>query len=60
LNRKARREAGSVLPSGARKATREMLAAAVIRDSLREEAQAADISRYSTTSPTMSPAPPSA
>jgi len=48
LNRKARLVAGSVLPSGARKPTREMLEAALIRDRWREE-QAA---RYSTTTTT--------
>lgn len=37
LNRKARRDAGSVLPSGARKPTKEMLDAAMMRDHLREE-----------------------
>jgi len=46
----ARRKAGGVLPSGVRKVTRKMLAAAVMRDRLREEAQAADMIGYATTS----------
>ena len=40
LNRKARREAGSILPSGARKPTREMLEAAEVRDWTKAEREA--------------------
>ena len=51
LNRKARRQAGGVLPSGARHPTREMLEAARERDRLKDEARAAGsfTSPYSST-----------
>jgi len=52
LNRKARRATGSVLPSGARKLTREMLEAALICRRHREK-QAA---RYSIPTPSVTPA----